>query len=94
VIVLENAVTISPDQFLLFLSVVKSGQSKRFLEETEIPGSYTEVETLNYLIPPMQELGARNVYYNSKNLQFKLDDGVHMISSFRKSLKRDRMEKA
>lgn len=47
----------------------------------------SEMKKLSSQVPRSVPLGNRRVWYNSKNIQFIVDDGLHMKSSTRAKLK-------
>ena len=74
-IVLEQPVEISKEQFDVLASIPRPKDG----------------EPLQTCVPPLADLGNRKIHYVKKNLQYILDDMVHMKSKKRKQLK-DRMK--
>ena len=71
-IVMEKPISISKEQFQFISSIPNTKES----------------EPLDLRLPVLSNpTGKRSVWYNKKNLQFILDDSVHMKSKLRKKLK-------
>ena len=86
---MERPVTISAEQLEHFRSVVKAVPGV-IIGEHSASHPDAEVETLDYLIPRLHDVGNRTIWYNKKNLQFKFDDTFHMMSKLRRQLKKVR----
>ena len=82
---MDRAVTISADQFEVFKSVIKAVPGEII---GDLLSQYGEIDPLDRMIPPIHEVGDRTIWYNKKNLQFKFDDTFHMVSKYRRYLKK------
>ncbi|ODM95317.1 Carbonic anhydrase 3 [Orchesella cincta] len=95
-IVLEKPISISSEQLLVFQKIPSIHQRdpsvwKRLCDNSLSDGQKAKIlDTMDKIVsqvPKNKVAVARKVWYNPKNLQYKMDDGVHMKSSTRRKLK-------
>ncbi|CAL8139575.1 unnamed protein product [Orchesella dallaii] len=98
VIVLEKPITISPEQLRVFQKIPSVHQHDSSVWKKLCDKSADDQEKMSVIekmdnvvsrFPITNPLPKRVVWYNPKNLQYKMDDGVHMKSSTRRKLKQE-----
>lgn len=78
---MEKSIPMSQEQFTAISNYTIRGRFQTEFD-AEVPP-----QGMDDAIPVFQELGDRQIFYNHKNLEFKMDDALHMQSKLRRQIK-------